>query len=84
AKDITHAYLAIGKEAANLSLPGGLDFRNLKQVGNRIINHGDEYDPREVFEREVIHHFVQHSDPESKTSDELALLGLLDELDLFR
>lgn len=82
AKEIVHAYLAIGKEAANLSLPGGLDFRNLKQIGNRIINH--DYDPREVFEREVIHHFAQHSDPESKTSDELALLGLLDELDLFR
>ena len=82
AKDIVHAYLTIGKEATNLSLPGGLDFRNLKQIGNRILIH--EFDARQVFEKEVIHHFVQHSDPESKVSDETALLGLLDELDLFR
>lgn len=82
AKDLVHAYVAIGKEATSLSLPGGIDFRNLKQVGNRILVH--EFDPRLVFEKEVIHHFVQHSDPESKVSDESALMGLLDELDLFR
>lgn len=82
AKDLVHAYVSIGKEATNLSLPGGIDFRNLKQIGNRILVH--DFDPRKVFEKEVIHHFVQHSDPESKTSDETALLGLLDELDLFR
>lgn len=82
AKDLVHAYVALGKEATNLSLPGGIDFRNLKQIGNRILIH--DFDPRKVFEKEVIHHFVQHSDPESKVSDETALLGLLDELDLFR
>lgn len=82
AKDLVHAYVAIGKEATNLSLPGGIDFRNLKQIGNRILVH--DFDARKVFEKEVIHHFVQHSDPESKVSDETTLLGLLDELDLFR
>lgn len=82
AKELVHAYVALGKEATNLSLPGGIDFRNLKQIANRILIH--DFDPRKVFEKEVIHHFVQHSDPESKTSDETALLGLLDELELFR
>ena len=82
ARELVAAYNAIGKEALNLSLPGGLDFRNLKQIGNRILVH--DFDPRTVFEKEVIHHFVQHSDPESKVSDETALLSLLDELDLFR
>lgn len=81
AKDLVHAYVALGKEATNLSLPGGIDFRNLKQVGNRILMH--DFDPRTVFEKEVIHHFVQHSDPESKIHNETALMSLLDELDLF-
>lgn len=82
ARAIVKAYLALSKEARNLSLPGGLDFRNLKQIANRILNH--DFDPRLVFEMEVLHHFSQYSDPESRISDEAALLGILDELDLFR
>jgi len=82
AKQVVEAYLALCSQAKALTLPGDLDFRQLKQIGNMILNHGS--DPREIFEMEVLTHFTSYSDPYDRVKDESALLGVMDELELFR
>ena len=82
AKELVKAYISLSKEARALSLPGGMDFRRLLTVCNRILRH--DQDARMLFEYEVVSRFTQFSDPESKNANEAALLSIMDELDCFR
>lgn len=81
-KEVVEAFMAVADIAKKKELPAELDFRRLKEITGEIVC--DEYDPREVFEMEVMTHFKIYSEQYCRHEDEQAMLSVLDELELFR